>query len=260
MSVTGGDAEGRPAVAIVNEEMARRAPVGESILGRQIRSGEGPRDATRTIVGVVGNVRPMFQVGDVPQIYVPLLQQDEPSVALLVRTRSGAAAPSSPPIDAVKRAIWSVVPQQAVFGVEPLPEVLSGRIADHRAVAMLLSGFALLAFVMSVAGVYTVVAYLVSRRTREIALRRAIGARAGDVLVLLAGPTFRWAAAGIGAGIAGAVAASRSLGAVVTGVIPLDGMTLLVVCGAYLLVVAVAMGVPALRALRLDPATALRAE
>jgi predicted permease len=253
---TASDTPDRQPVAIVNEELARRLPPGESILGRQVRAGAGPRAATLTIVGVVGNVRPLFQTGDLPQIFVPVAQQDEPSVALLVRTRPGETAP----IDAVKRAIWSVSPAQAVFGVEPLADAVSGRMADHRATAMLLGGFALLALVMSVTGIYTVVAYLISRRTREIALRRAIGATAGNVAALLAGQTLWWTVAGVLAGVGGAIALSSVLRGVVAGVAPLAPALVIGVCGIYLVVVAVAMAVPTSAAMRIDPATALRAE
>lgn len=250
------DIAGRPPVAIVNEEMARRFFPGQSPLGQQVRSGPGPRAATMTIVGVVGNVRPMFQQGDVPQIYVPVLQQEEPSVALMVRSEPGRAVP----VQAVKRAVWSVVPQQAVFGVVPMDDLVADRMADHRVVAMLLGSFAFLALVMSVTGIYTVVSYLMSRRTKEIALRRAIGARGVDVLTLLAGSAFRWTIAGILAGVGGAVAAGQALRSAIAGIVTLDAWTVVLVSTLYLLVVALAMSAPALRALRIDPATALRAE
>ena len=252
----GDDTADHPRVAIVNDAMARGMPDGQSIVGRQIQGGEGPRAAVVTVVGVVGNVRDLFQPRDVPQVYVPLLQQDEPSVTLMVRARPGA----QPPVNAVKRAIWSVVPGQAVFGVMPLSEMMAGRIADHRAVTVLLGGFALLALIMSVTGIYTVVSYVISRRTREIALRRAIGATGADVMSLLAGQTFTWTVAGVVAGIAGAIAASSTLRGAVAGIVPLDPALVAGVSMLYLLVVAVAMAVPAIRVLRLDPATALRAE
>jgi predicted permease len=250
------DGRGRLPVAIVNEALARRYFPGRSPLGQQIRSGPGPRAATMTIVGVVGNVRPMFQQADEPQIYVSVLQQDEPSVALIVR--AGENRPLS--VKAVKQAVWSVVPQQAVFGVVAMADLVAGSMADHRAVATLLGSFALLALVMSVTGIYTVVTYLMSRRTKEIALRRAIGARGVDMFALLAGPAVRWTLAGVLAGALGAVAAGRVLRAALAGIVPLDALTVVLISALYLVVVAVAMSVPAIKALRVDPATALRAE
>ena len=250
------DTSGRPAVAIVNEELARRAWPGQSAIGRQITAGEGPRMATMTVVGVVGNVRTMFQAGDEPQIYVSSLQQNEPSVLLLVRP----AGSTTLPVDAVKRAIWSAEPRQAVFSIRPLDELIAERTMLQRAVAAFIGGFALLAFVMSITGVYAVVTYLISRRVKEIAMRRAIGARGQDVLSLLAGPAFLWTTAGVLVGVVGAMLGSGVLRATVTGVLPLDLATVLVTGLSYLVVVGCAICVPAFIALRIDPITALRSE
>jgi predicted permease len=250
------DTSGRPAVAIVNEELARRAWPGESAIGRQITAGEGPRMATMTVVGVVGNIRTMFQAGDEPQIYASSLQQNEPSVLLLVRP----AASTKLPLEAVKRAIWSVEPRQAVFSIRPMDELIAERTMLQRTVAAFIGGFALLAFVMSITGVYAVVSYLISRQVKEIALRRAIGARVQDILSLLAGPALLWTIVGVLVGVGGAVAGSSVLRATVTGVVPLDAATILVTGLSYLGVVGCAICVPAFIALRIDPVTALRSE
>lgn len=249
------DATGRPPVAMVNEEMARRFWPGASPIGREIRAGQGPRAATMTIVGVVGNVRPMFQRGDVPQIYVPSLQQSEPSIFLLVRH-----GPRPASIEAVKQAIWSVQPQQAVFSIRPLTEIASAPIQDQRVVATLLGSFAALALIMSCAGIYGVVSYLTSRRVKEMAIRQAMGATKRDVVGLLAGQTFGWTIAGLLAGVGGAVAASGALRAAVGNVGQLTATTVIGVAAVYLVVAALAMSVPAIRALRLHPSSALRAE
>ena len=209
-----------------------------------------------TVVGVVGNIRTTFQVGDEPQMYASSLQQNEPNVLLLVRP----AASTTVPLNAVKSAIWSVEPRQAVFSIRPMEELVAERTILQRAVAALIGGFAILAFVMSITGVYAVVTYLTSRRVKEIALRRAIGARSQDVVSLLAGPAFRWTMAGVLLGVVGAVLGSGLLRATVTGVIPLDTITVVVTGVSYLAVVGCAICVPALVALRIDPATALRSE
>jgi predicted permease len=245
-----------PPVAIVNEELARRAFPGTSPLGRTIRAGgTGPRDATMTIVGVVGNVRRAGQTDDVPQIYVSYLQQSEPNMIVMVRPHAGPA-----PIDAVKRAIWSVEPRQAVFDIRALDDVLAQSVQRGRVIAILISSVAALALAMSMAGVFAVVAYMTSRRHKEIALRRAIGAQAGDVVWLLSGQTFRWAVAGLAAGVGAAVLVSRALRASVGQLTDLEPALLAMTCVAYLAVVAAAMLLPAARALRVDPSTALRAE
>jgi putative ABC transport system permease protein len=250
------DVATRPPVAIINESLARQYWPGESPLGRQIHSGLGPREATMTIVGVVGNVRPLLQSGDAPQIYVSYLQQSEANVALLLRSRPGPAVP----VESVKAAIWSVEPRQAVFDIRSLDDILWRSMQGQRVIAALIGAFAVLAFVMSVGGIFTVVSYLTSRRVKEIALRRAIGASNSDVMWLLAAQTFRWAVAGMAVGVAGAFLAQGALRAAVAGVVQLEPSFVAGVAGAYLLIVAAAMTAPGLRALRVDPAAALRAE
>lgn len=113
---------------------------------------------------------------------------------------------------------------------------------------------------MSIAGIFAVVSYLTSRRLKEIALRRAIGARNSDVIRLLSGQAFGWALVVLTIGVVGAMLASTVLRATVAGVIALDVPLVAVTGGTYLLVAVVAMVVPAIRALRVDPASALRSE
>ena len=253
---TDDDASGRPAVAIVNAEMARQYWPGQSALGQQIRSGAGPRASVATIVGVVGDLRSPARREIDPQIYMSYLQQSEPNITLLVRTRRGAPVP----IDGIKRAIWSVVPEQPLFDIRPLSDVVTQSLAGPRVIARLLGTFAFLALLMSTLGVYTVVSYVTSRRTKEVALRRAVGAQASDVVKLLAAPTIRWTLVGVVAGTAGALAINNTLRAVVAGVAQVDLTAAAVIAGFYLVVVAVAVCAPAARALRIDPALILRAE
>jgi ABC-type antimicrobial peptide transport system permease subunit len=174
---------------------------------------------------------------------------------VLVRPR---ALPLS--IDAVKRAIWSVEPRQAVFSIRALDDVLAQSIQGGRIVTMLVGSVALLALAMSLAGVFAVVSYLTSRRHKEVALRRAMGAQAGDILWLLSSQTFRWTLVGLVIGVGGAGLASRALGSVVAGLVPLDAATGLATASVYLVVAAAAMLIPAARAARVDPASALRSE
>jgi predicted permease len=243
-------------VAVINEEMATRLWPGDNPIGRRIRSGIGPRDATMTIVGVAGNVRPPLQSGDVPQLYVSYRQQSEANMLVLVRPVAGTAAP----VDAVKRAIWSVEPRQAVFNIRPIEEILEQSVQRHRIVASILGSFAALASIMSIAGVFAVISSVISRRVKEIAVRRAIGAQSADVLRLLAGPTLAWAAIGCLTGAGSALFATGAVRAAVPGVIPLDPLTFVVTGAGYLFVVAFATILPGIRALRVDPATTLRVQ
>ena len=244
-------------VAIVNDALVRQYLPSLSPIGLEIRAGAGPRDATMTIVGVVGNVRSVAQVDDVPQIYVSYLQQDEPNMYVLVRSADGAVPV---PIDAVKRAIWSVEPRQAVFSIQALDELLSRSLQTGRVVTLLIGSLAALAAAMSMAGVFAVVSYLLACRRQEIALRRAIGAGSMDVVWLLSAQTCRWTLAGLTVGIAGAVLAGRALGAIVPNLVELDVASVATTTGGYLVVIAAAMVVPAIRAVGIDPAAALRAE
>jgi putative ABC transport system permease protein len=253
---TDDDARGRPPVAIVNRDLADRFWPGVSPVGRQIRAGEGPREATMTVIGLVGNVRPPFQVGDAPQLYVSYRQQSEPSMALVVRTRHGATLPLGP----IKQAIWSVDKQQAVFGVTAMADMLAQATVDQRAMATLLGGFALVALLISISGVYTVITYVASRRIKEIAVRRVVGATGRDVLRSLAGPTVRWSVGGLILGSIGAISGSEALRASVEGVLPLDATLLVMVGSLYLAVVMLAIAAAARGALRVEPVTALRTE
>lgn len=243
-------------VAVINEELADELWPGEDPLGRRLRSGIGPREATMTIIGVVGNVRSMLQSADVPQIYVSYRQQSEPNMLVLVRPAAGTATP----IDAIKRAIWTVEPQQAVFNVRPVEDILAQSVQRHRIVASILGSFAALASVMSIAGVFAVISSLVSRRVKEIAVRRAIGAQSTDVLRLLAGPTLASASVGCLAGAGIAQFVTSVVRAAVPGVLPLDAFTFAVTGAGFLCVVTLATILPGIRALRVDPAAALRVQ
>ena len=175
---------------------------------------------------------------------------------LTVRTAPNTAAP----VAAIKRAIWTVEARQAVFDVDTLEGQLAQATTNQRAMTTLIGGFAALALVLSISGVYTVITYLVSRRFKEIALRRAIGATGGDVVWSLARPTLAWTLAGLIAGAAGAFAGSQALRAAVSGVAPLNLSLTASVSAAYLLVVVLAIIAASRAALRIDPIVALRTE
>jgi predicted permease len=252
---TNDDTAGKPPVAVVNRELAERY-FPEGAVGRQIRSGEGPRAATMTIVGVVGNVRAPFQIGDAPQLYVSYQQQGEPNMALVVRTAPGVPLP----LAQIKQAIWSVDSRQAIFGVGSLEEQVAFATARQRALAVLIGGFAILAVAISLSGIYAVVTYLVSRRFKEIAVRRAIGATASDVVRSLAAPTLRWTVVGLAAGAIGAFSSARLLRAAVVGVLPPQPSLMSIVTASYFVVVIAVIAIASRGALRIDPAAALRGE
>jgi len=251
---TTDDTAGRPRAVIVSEALARERWGSQSALGRHIHIGPN----TMIIVGVAGDVQtgPGAPVHG-RQIYVPNLQQFEPNMNIAVRLTD-----TSPVTErAVKMAIWSVSPNQAVFNVQPMSELIRSSVSGQRFVASLLGAFAALALFMSAAGVYTVIAYLAARRTREIAVRLAIGARLRDVVQVVSTQTFGWTIGGLTAGVGLTLVVGRVMSATVTGVTNLDPVTVVTVCAVYLTVAVVAMCVPVARILRvLDLSLSLRSE
>jgi hypothetical protein len=254
---TDGDELGRPLVAIVNEELARRAWPGQQAIGRRVRSGEGPRAAWMTVVGVVGNVRPAMQLEPIPQVYVSYLQQPEPNMGVLLRSRAGRPLP----LAAVKEAVWSVAPDQALFGVRPVTDMLASMTDEpRRSLAVLLGSAASMAVIISGAGMFTLVTYVTARRRREIALRRVVGAGIRDVLRIVSVPTFRWTCVGLAAGLAATIGAAGILRANFGGVAPNEPGLLVSVGLFYLAIGGAAMCAPVFSALRDDPAAILRCE
>jgi predicted permease len=249
-----GDVLDRPRVALINETMARRQWPGESPLGRQIRVGPN----TLTVVGVVGDVQGMpLEAARGAQIYVSHLQFYEPNMNIIVRAAPGVRIPP----EAIKKAIWSVSPDQAVFNIQPMSELLRAALGEQRYVALLLGIFAALALFMSATGVYTVVAHLVGRRTHEIAVRLAIGAQALDIVRVVSGQTFAWTIAGLAVGVVATILLSGVARAALRGVGDVDARLLAALAVCYLAVAGIAMCLPIARTLRLlDPAAALRAE
>ena len=250
------DRTGQPAVAIINEQMAREFWPGQSAIGQQLRSGNGPRAASMTVVGVVGNVRPRWLLAPTPQIYVSYLQQSEPSVAVLIRAAAGARL-SMP---AVKQAIRDVAPQQPVFDIRSMDAIVALPLTQPGMVTRLLTMFALTALILSTMGIYTIVVYLTSRRFKEIAVRRAMGATSSNIMGLLAGPTASWTLAGLAAGVVGAVAIAGTLRATILRTAAIDPVTVGLIAVIYVAIVAPAVLIPAAKALRLDPSAVLRTE
>jgi putative ABC transport system permease protein len=256
------DSVDAPQVIVINEVMARRFWPDQNPIGQQVKSASGPRLRTATIIGVVGDVRPTQRLEVPPQIYTSYLQQSEPNATLLVKTAAGQGAP----IDAIKQAIRTVVPEQAIFDIRPLTDVITQSTDVPRLMTRLLGSFAVLAVALALLGVYTVVSYLTARRTREVALRRAIGATPNDVLRLLGVPTLAWTAGGIGIGVLAAAWLMRLVPSVANSLglpqesLRLDPPTIASAMILYAIIVCVAVLAPAARALRVQPGILLRSE
>jgi putative ABC transport system permease protein len=163
-------------------------------------------------------------------------------------------------VETVRAALAAANADLAVTRVEPMTAILAEEVGPQRFVATLLAVFAWIAMVLALAGLYGLIAYLVGRRTKEIGLRVALGATAREVLRLTAGRGLALSAAGVLLGAGGAWALTRLLGGVLFEVSPTDPRTFAGVAAAFLAVTAAAAGVPARRALRINPIEALRVE
>jgi putative ABC transport system permease protein len=250
------DRLGAPMVAIVNQELARRTWPGESPLGKRITL-PGPPEMTATVVGVVGNVKHLtLSRADEQQIYVAKMQNGGIFASVAARTAGDPEAMT----EAVRQAVWAVDRDQPVWKIRSMASLLDRDLAPRRFTARLTAGFAVLALLLSVIGVYGVMSYVVAQRTREIGIRMALGAARGEVVRLVLGRGLRIVAAGTALGLVAAYAGARVIERQLFGVPAADPTTFLLVPLVLVGVAAVACLVPARRAARVDPAIALSAE
>ncbi|MGI8496832.1 MAG: ADOP family duplicated permease [Gemmatimonadaceae bacterium] len=252
------DGAGAPRVALINESYARRLFPGIEPLGQRLTMGP-TEGSPYTIVGVVGDVKQMsLAVSQSNAVYIPSTQWHwaDDAMSLVIRTR-GDAASLAPD---VRRAIWSVDKDQPVVRVATMDELLAASAAERRFALVVFEAFALAALVLATAGIYGVLSGSVAERTREIGVRAALGATRGTIVGLVLRQGLTLAALGVGLGLAGAVAASRAIVAMLFGVSRLDPVTYLGVIALLAGVSVVACVVPAWRAARVDPAITLRAE
>ena len=252
-------------VAVVNESFVRRYLPGEEPMGATVRlAGLAtlPRSPVREpvfeIVGVVADAKndgPQQPV--MPEAFVPSTLTGALNRLVVVRT-SGVAALAG---EAVKREAWALDRNVALTLSRTLEESLQRlSYAGPRLVLMILSAFAAAGLVLVAIGVFSVIAYTVSRRTRDIGVRVALGAQRADVLRLVVGGGLKMIAGGIAVGVAATVAASRVLASQLYGVTPHDPATLAGVVGVVVLAGLAACYVPARRASRVDPLVALRTD
>jgi predicted permease len=253
---TSQDREGAPGVAIVNETFAARYFPGQDALGQRVSLG-GEKGPWLEIVGVARDGK-YISVGESPApfLYQPLAQRHESGMSLIVRTKGDPAAS----IGAVRGAVQSVERNLPTANLRPMRELLAQSLFPARVGALLLAGFGLLALVLASIGLYGVMSYSVSRRTREIGIRMALGAQRGDVLRLVLREGMTLVGAGVVVGLAAAFATTRLLAGFLYGVSPTDPLAF---AGIALLLTAVALVasfLPARRASRVDPMVAFKYE
>jgi putative ABC transport system permease protein len=253
--LTAADGTDALPVMLVSETTAKNLWPGDDPLGQRVRIG-GPDTPLRTIVGVVGDVH-HYRLDEParPQMYLPQPQVTDSFLVLTVKSSLSAPSRLAPSIRAVVRSLDPAVP---VYEAAMLSDLVSRSYAARRFVLVLLSGFAGIALLLAAVGLYGVVSYAVSRRTREVGLRVALGARPGHILRMVFGSGLRTIAIGLGTGLLGALLVTRFLESLLFGVEPTDVGTLATAIGALALVTLAAHLVPVRRALRVDPAVALR--
>jgi predicted permease len=257
--LTEADRQGSRPVALVDRLMAERTWPGESPLGARITfsGADAEEDQWMEVVGVVGDVRHAELGSDPgPQIYLPMGQSPMDTATLVLRTSTDPEALTG----AVRSAVREIDPSLPLYRVQPMEDVVAASLADQRFSATLLGVFAALALVLASLGVYGVISYSVAQRSRELGLRMALGARRDGVLRLVVRQGMGLVLVGVGVGLVGAFLASRLLRSLLYEVGAGDPLTYVVVPVVLTLVGLVATLIPALRATRVDPVVALKAE
>ena len=247
-----------PNAIMVNEAFARKIFPGEDPIGRTILAGRNDADRS-TIVGVVGSIRGnSLGAEPAPLIYSCACGGNRflTRMSLIVRTKGD---PHSA-IRAIEEQVYGVDRDQPVFDVRTMEDRLAASLEPQRFQLMLVGAFALIAIVLAAAGVYGVMSYMVARRSREIGIRMALGARPDDVLGLVLRESAWLSAVAIPAGFAGAWALTRYAKSMLYGITTLDAASFAIAPLVLLLAVLAATIGPARRAAHVDPITALREE
>jgi predicted permease len=239
-------------VVIINQTMARHYWPGQDPIGRRIKGGDS---RWFTIVGVVADTLQQLNEPVHDELYRPMLQIGQLSTTWLLRTDVDPATMERQ----VRHAVHTLDPEQPVDHFRTVAEVRSAFLESPRLTAALLGLFALLALVITAAGIAGVVAFSVNQRTQEFGIRMALGARRGSVLSMVLRQGITLVLAGLAIGMAGALVLTRVLTTILFGVQPTDALTFLAVSMVLVAVAAAACLIPARRAASVDPMVALRA-
>jgi putative ABC transport system permease protein len=253
------DRMGSQPVAMVNQTAAGRLWPGVDPLGHQLeigtRMGMGGARAGGTVVGVAADVLEYGPASQAPPtLYLSHGQWPVDSMTVVVKSRGEPSALIAP----ARAILRELDPDVPMFAVRSMPQIQEIAIAQPRLYLVLILSFALTAMLLSAIGLYGVLAYTVGQRTREIGIRLALGAKRGEVLRMVMAQAGRLAVTGVAIGLVAAVLASRVLRAQLFEIAPTDTVTYVAVGAGLLLVSLVASWIPARRAARIDPLTALR--
>lgn len=248
------DRAGNPFVVMINQELGRRLWPGEkTFVGKSLLFGQD----RIPIVGVVGDIR---QAGIAsppePAIYMHVLHSFRSRMSIVVRTEGDPLSVAG----AVRRAIWSVDPSQTITRVATFEEIVGRSVARERALAWLLALFGLIGLTLGALGIYGVLAFAVTQRRKEIGVRVALGASPGSVMQSIVGQGVGLAAIGVVIGLVGARFLAHAMQGVLFEIEATDLVTFVEVAGVLLGAATLASWLPARRALRIDPVSALRSD
>jgi putative ABC transport system permease protein len=248
------DVKGTQQVAIINQSMALHYWPGQNPIGKPINFK--PQDSYQ-IIGITADIRDVDLKSDPqPEVFVALLQKPSFELHVMLRTASDPASI----VPAVRNTIWSVDKDLPVTHVQTMEQVISVSVSGDRFLTVILGSFATLGLILTLIGIYGVIAYSVSRRTQEIGIRLALGASSRNVLQLVLGHAGRLALIGAVVGIAGSLLLSRLISSQLFGIKATDPVTLMAATLVMIMVALAASYVPARRATRVDPMAALRSE
>jgi putative ABC transport system permease protein len=253
---TDRDREDRPSVVVVSEKMARQYWPNENPIGKRVSiliNNTGPRE----VVGVAGDVKEnALSEATRATMYTPFEQEPWPFLNVVVRAKADPASAAG----GIRTALHRIDPEQAIGELTTVEDYIARVTAAPRFNALLISSFAGLALLLAAIGLYAVMSYSVALRRREIGIRMALGAQPDTVRALVVSDAVKIGAAGLAAGLLGALATTRVLQDLLFGVRASDPTTFLEVSALLLGVLVVAAYLPARRATQVDPIVALRTE
>jgi predicted permease len=256
-SFTADDSPTGAPVAVVNQTMARRLWPGEDAVGKRFKMGTNPQTPWSTVIGVVGDLRHAgLEVEPVAEFYIWYKQGPPVAPFLVVRTHGDPAAVA----ESLRAELKALEKDMPVYDMRTMTAVRAASVAERRFILILALAFDLLALTLAAVGVYGVMTLVVSERTQEMGIRLALGAEPFQVLRLVVRQGLVLAACGIVLGFAASVVLTPMMAGQLYGIGPTDPVTLAGVPTLLLAVAALACAVPAWRAMRVDPVTALRYE
>jgi len=248
-------------VATVSESFVRQHFKGRNPIGERARYARDEKSTWYTIIGVVAEVKhSALEADDGPAIYTSVAQKGEPWRRWGVLVVKSKSVDTNALVPALRQQVWAIDPQLSLTEVKTMDEVMAASVAQRRFSMTLLGLFAACALVLALVGVYGVLSYLVTQRSSEIGIRMALGAQPSDVRKQIVWEGGKLVIAGLVFGIAGALVSTRIMSTLLFGVKPMDPVTVAATAALLGATAMLASYVPARRASRIDPMSALRCE